>query len=163
MHALVAFVFDVSSTVGLCGVKPTLNALHVHACRADVAAFVFDASSAESFRAAVNLMVQSSLSAPWCRCVLRTCVWVHSRGITLAPASCPVWVAANEDPFSELLAFLFDPPVVFACCVGRRCPPWQVSTLAGDSLPCVLVAAKEDLVMGAQLEKELAAVMAELQ
>mmetsp|Transcript_28820 Transcript_28820/g.74374 ORF Transcript_28820/g.74374 Transcript_28820/m.74374 type:complete len:1156 (+) Transcript_28820:366-3833(+) len=68
----------------------------VDLAKADVAAFVFDASSAESFRAAVNLMV-------------------------------------------------------------------QVSTLAGDSLPCVLVAAKEDLVMGAQLEKELAAVMAELQ
>jgi hypothetical protein len=39
----------------------------------------------------------------------------------------------------------------------------QVSSLAGDTLPCVLVAAKEDLVMGAQLEKEMAAVLAELQ
>ena len=39
----------------------------------------------------------------------------------------------------------------------------QVSTLGGDSLPCVLVAAKEELVMGAELEGLLRATLADLQ
>lgn len=39
----------------------------------------------------------------------------------------------------------------------------QVSTLAGETLPCVLVAAKDELVMSADLEKEVAAAAADLQ
>ncbi|KAL6752183.1 hypothetical protein V8C86DRAFT_620246 [Haematococcus lacustris] len=64
--------------------------------RADVAAFVFDSSSRESFQAAVDLLV-------------------------------------------------------------------KVSSLAGETLPCVLVAAKDELVMSAALEAEVAATCQSLQ
>jgi hypothetical protein len=58
-------------------------------------------------------------------------------------------------------AFVFDSssPESFA---AARALMEQVSTLAGCTLPCVLVAAKDELVMSAALEAEVARAAADM-
>ncbi len=51
--------------------------------------------------------------------------------------------------------------VCVCVCVHVSCP--QVSTYAGDNLPCVLIATKDELVMGQALEAAVTAALSDLQ